>query len=174
MSYFAAAVVRGPKGWAAYDFDLSGVSDIEDVADRLRDVDLDAEVSLLFVEIDEEYLALLRLDDGEDLRVFASDAALAEESRLGAVLAGDLELPNHAIDIPDDPEDPDGESEDDDLITAAGIEPVGDLEILGDLGVSSRRLLAMCAAEGKLPSDVTTEICEALGCADEVEELREA
>ncbi|MGH3712700.1 MAG: tRNA adenosine deaminase-associated protein [Micromonosporaceae bacterium] len=183
MSYFAGAVVRGPKGWAASDFDLGGVSDAEDVADRLRDVDLEATISLLFVEIDEEYLVLLRLDDGEDLRVFASDAALSEESRLGAVLVADLEPPDHGIDIPDIPDDPDelDETADEDSEEeASGVEvepdadPIGDVDLLTDLGIPSRRLLAMVSHEGKLPSDVTAEICERLGCADEVEELREA
>ncbi|MGH3646010.1 MAG: tRNA adenosine deaminase-associated protein [Micromonosporaceae bacterium] len=177
MSYFAAAVVRGPKGWAAFDFDLSGVSDAEDVADRLRDVDLEATISLLFVEIDEEYLVLLRLDDGEDLRVFGSDAALAEESRLGAVLVADLEPPDHGIDIPDEldeEEEAEDEDEDDGTPVEPDADPTGDVDILTDLGVSSHKLLAMVAHEGKLPSDVTVEICERLGCADEIEELREA
>lgn len=177
MSYFAAAVVRGPKGWAATDFDLSGVSDAEDVADRLRDVDLEATISLLFVEIDEEYLVLLRLDDGEDLRVFGSDSALAEESRLGAVLVADLEPPDHGIDIPDEPDDEDAAADEEDEETPAAdpdADPTGDVDILSDLGISSRKLLAMVSHEGKLPSDVTVEICERLGCADEVEELREA
>ncbi|MGH3738595.1 MAG: tRNA adenosine deaminase-associated protein [Micromonosporaceae bacterium] len=177
MSYFAAAVVRGPKGWTASDFDLGGVSDAEDVADRLRDVDLEATISLLFVEIDEEYLVLLRLDDGEDLRVFGSDAALAEESRLGAVLVADLEPPDHGIDIPDEPDDVDDVDDEDESDTEPAdvdADPTGDLDILNDLGIPSRKLLAMVATEGKLPSDVTVEICELLGCADDVEELREA
>lgn len=177
MSYFAAAVVRGPKGWAASDFDLSGVSDVEDVADRLRDVDLEASISLLFVEIDEEYLVLLRLDDGEDLRVFGSDAAVAEESRLGAVLVSDLEPPDLGIDIPDELEEEAEEleePEDTGTPAEADADPVGDVDILSDLGVPGSRLLAMVATEGKLPSDVTAEICETLGCAEQVEELREA
>jgi len=178
VSYFAAAVVRGSKGWAASDFDLTGVSDVEDVADRLRDVDLEASISLLFVEIDEEYLVLLRLDDGEDLRVFGSDAAVAEESRWGAVLVADLEPPDHGIDIPDELEAADPETEEAEPVAGtpadADADPTGDVDILSDLGVSGQRLLAMCATEGKLPSDVTAEICDLLGCVDAVEELREA
>lgn len=182
MSYFAAAVVRGPKGWAVSELDLTGVSDAEDVADRLRDLDLEADISLLFVEIDDEYLALLRLDEGEDLRVFASDSALAEESRLGALLIADVEVPDPGIDIPDADEEledaDEDEDEDETTVGAAAAEPdaspVGDTDLLSDLGVSSRRLLELCAREGNLPSDVTTEICEELGCADDLEELREA
>ncbi|MQA26262.1 MAG: hypothetical protein GEU94_12510 [Micromonosporaceae bacterium] len=181
MSYFAAAVVRGPKGWAVSEFDLTGVSDAEDVADRLRDLDLEADISLLFVEIDDEYLVLLRLDEGEDLRVFASDSALAEESRLGAVLIADVEVPDPGLDIPDadeelaeDPADADSETSLADVAAEPDASPLGDTDLLSDLGASSGQLLEMCSREGNLPSDVTTEVCEVLGCADDMEELREA
>ena len=53
-------------------------------------------------------------------------------------------------------------------------DPVGDADILADLGIPAQRLLALCAREGMLPADVTTEVCQVLGCVDEVEELREA
>src|SRR5262245_35163724 len=91
VSYFAAAVVRGANGWSAAEITLNGASDVEDVADRLRDVEPEADVSLLFIESDDSYLVILRLDEGEDLRVFGSDAAFAEESRLGALLLGEIE-----------------------------------------------------------------------------------
>ncbi len=183
MSYFAVAVVRGPKGWAATDLDLSTVSDVEDAADRLRDVDLDADVSLLFVEIDDQYLALLRLDEGEDLRVFGSDSAMADDSRLGSVLVAELESLSPDLDIPDpesDPIDAGGgsvrssvETQVVDVSAAPDIAPVGDIDLLNDLGVPSRQLLDLCAREATLPADITTEICETLGCSEDVEELRE-
>jgi hypothetical protein len=34
--------------------------------------------------------------------------------------------------------------------------------------------LELCATDGLLPADITFEICQTLGCADEVEEIREA
>ena len=37
-----------------------------------------AAIALLFVEADDSYLTVLRLDDGEDLRIFGSDAAYAD------------------------------------------------------------------------------------------------
>jgi putative tRNA adenosine deaminase-associated protein len=55
----------------------------------------------------------------------------------------------------------------------ADTDPLGDPDLLADLGVPAHRLLALCAHEGMLPSDVTAEICQALGCGDELEELRE-
>ena len=48
------------------------------------------------------------------------------------------------------------------------------VELLADLGISAHRLLSLCGQEGMLPSDVTAEICQRIGCGDEVEELREA
>lgn len=178
MSYFAAAAVRGPKGWSATELDLSGAADVEEVAERLREVDPDADVSLLFVESDDAYLVIMRLDQGEDLRVFGSDSVFAEESRLGALLLGEVEAP--AVDIEDvdapvvDVEEL-GETDVDDGTEPAAepdVDPVGDADLLADLGVTSHRLLALCSHEGMLPSDVTAEVCQAIGCGDEIEELR--
>ena len=171
MSTFAAAVARGKNGWIASELDLSGLGDIDEVVDALRDIEPDADLTLLFVESDDQYLAILRLDEGEDLRVFGSDSAFAEESRIGSVLLGEVEAP--ALEIDDltaarDDDESDAPASDPDA------DPVGDAELLNDLGISLHRLLTLCGLEGMLPSDVTAEICQKIGCGDEVEELREA
>jgi putative tRNA adenosine deaminase-associated protein len=177
VSYFAAAATRGLKGWMATELDLAGTADIEEVADRLREAEPDAEVSLLFVESDDAYLVILRLDEGEDLRVFGSDSVFAEESRLGALLLGDIEEP--ALEIDSVVEEATAEpAADDDAAPANAaspdVDPVGDPDLLADLGVTAHRLLELCAHEGLLPSDITAEVCQAIGCGDEMEELREA
>jgi putative tRNA adenosine deaminase-associated protein len=173
VSYFAAAVVRGSDGWTAAEIELNGAADVDEIADRLRDVDPDADVALLFVESDDAYLAILRLDDGEDLRVFGSDSAFAEESRLGALLLGEVEEPALEIDeVAAGNAEPSGE-EPEEPAAEPDADPVGEADLLADLGVPAQRLLALCAHEGMLPSDVTAEICQALGCGDELEELRE-
>ncbi|WP_203818539.1 tRNA adenosine deaminase-associated protein [Paractinoplanes ferrugineus] len=174
MSTFAAAVGRGKNGWTASELDLTGLADIDEVVDALRDVEPDADVALLFVESDDQYLAILRLDEGDDLRVFGSDSAFAEESRIGSVLLGEIEAPALEIDeltssaAADDEDDEDRPSADPDA------DPVGDADLLNDLGITSQRLLGLCGKEGMLPSDVTAEICQKVGCGDEMEELREA
>lgn len=177
VSYFAAAVARGPDGWAAAELDLSGAADIDEVADRLRDVEPDADVALLFVEADDAYLAILRLDDGEDLRVFASDSAFAEESRIGALLVDDLKTPTLEIDEAgeqgDETAGPAGDEDTERPASDPDADPVGDADLLADFGIPAHRLLAICAREGMLPADVTAELCQAIGCGDEVEELRE-
>lgn len=161
MSHFAAAVVRDVNGWTAAEIDITSAADVDDVADRLRDVDPDAKVSLLFVESDDTFLAIVRLTEGDDLRVFGSDSAFVAESRIGSVLLADLDGP-----------DADPAPTDDDKPQLA--DPVGDSDLLSDLGVPATRLLALCGREGMLPSDVTAEVCQLVGCGDEVEELRDA
>lgn len=173
LSTFAAAVARGKNGWTASELDLTGLGDIDDVVDALRDAEPDADLILLFVESDDQYLAILRLDEGEDLRVFGSDSAFADESRIGSVLLGEIEAPALEIDEltearEDDDEDADAPVPDPDA------DPVGDAELLSDLGVGAHRLLTLCGREGMMPADVTAEICQQIGCGDEVEELREA
>ncbi|WP_428963168.1 tRNA adenosine deaminase-associated protein [Micromonospora fluostatini] len=174
MSYFAAAVVRDDSGWTAAEISLRGATDVEEVAERLRDVDPDAGLSLLFVEADDAYLVILRLDEGEDLRIFGSDSAYAEESRLGAMLVGDLKTSVTGLDDVEEPRPAAGG--DDDAEQPAidpEADPVGEADLLADLGISAQRLLSLCGHEGMLPADVTAEVCLVLGCADQVEDLRE-
>ncbi|MFC8615572.1 tRNA adenosine deaminase-associated protein [Micromonospora purpureochromogenes] len=174
MSYFAAAVVRDEGEWSAAEVNLRGASDIDDVADRLRDVEPDADLSLLFVEADDAYLVILRLDEGEDLRIFGSDSAYAEESRLGALLVGDLKTSVTGLEESEEPRpSAAGDEESEQPAVDPEADPVGDADILADLGISAQKLLRLCAHEGMLPADVTAEVCQVLGCADEVEELRE-
>jgi putative tRNA adenosine deaminase-associated protein len=168
VSIFAAAVSRAKSGWSATELDLSGLADIDEVVDALRDAEPDSDLAVLFVESDDEYLAILRLDEGEDLRVFASDSGFAEESRIGSVLLGEVEAPALGLD------DLTAQEDEDKPAAETDADPIGDAELLGDLGVNSQRLLKLCGMEGMLPSDVTAEICQRIGCGDEMEELREA
>ena len=174
MSYFAAALARVSEGWTAAELDLDGAEDVEAVGDLLRDVEPDAELSLLFVESDDEFLVVLRLDEGEDLRVFGSDVAFADVSRIGEVLLAELEESEVPVDLDVD-EDIDAISDDDDEEEEAAEpvgHPLGDADLLTDLGISARDLLALCSHEGMLPADVMTEICRKVGCADELQDLR--
>ena len=164
MSYFAAALARTPDGWTAEELDLDGVSDVDEVADRVRDVDGEAETSLLFVEEDDEYVAILRVDAGaDDLRVFVSDALAAETYPVAGIFAGAVEEDLSAA----------SDDEDDD-VAAPESEPVGDADLLADLGTPRRDLIALVTHERTLPADVISEVCERAGCLDELETLRGA
>lgn len=140
----------------------------------LRDVDQEADVSLLFVEADDAYLVVLRLDEGEDLRVFGSDSAYAEESQLGSLLVGDLKTSVTGLDGDEEPRSvTTGDEESEQPVVDPEADPVGDADLLANLGISAQKLLSLCTHDGMLPAEVTAEICQVLGCVDEVEELRE-
>jgi putative tRNA adenosine deaminase-associated protein len=170
VSYFAAALAHSSAGWTTAELDLDPAENVEAVGDLLRDVDPNAELSLLFVEADDEFLVILRLDGGEDLRVFGSDVAFADTSRIGEVLLDELEASEVPVDL-DVPEVSEGTEEDDEAVEPVG-NPVGDADLLTDRGISARDLLALCSHEGMLPADVMTEICRKLGCADQLQDLR--
>jgi putative tRNA adenosine deaminase-associated protein len=159
VSYFAAALVRASQGWIATELDLDEIEVVDDAADLLREVDPDAPLALMFVEADDEYLVVFRLDNGDEMQVFASDAAFADDSRIGAVLLEELE----EVEVT--------EEEDSDDPELLGV-PVGEADLLADLGVSARDLLALCAHEGMLPSDVMLEISRKIGSADALIRLR--
>jgi putative tRNA adenosine deaminase-associated protein len=170
VSYFAAALAHSSAGWTTAELDLDPAENVEAVGDLLRDVDPKAELSLLFVEADDEFLVILRLDGGEDLRVFGSDVAFADTSRIGEVLLDELEASEVPVDL-DVPEVSEGGEDDDEPVEPVG-NPVGDADLLTDRGISARDLLALCSHEGMLPADVMTEICRKLGCADQLQDLR--
>jgi putative tRNA adenosine deaminase-associated protein len=167
VSYFAAALARSPAGWRAQEVDLDGVADVDEVADLLRDVDERASTTLLFVEEDDEYVAIVRVDSGVvEPRVFISDARAADSYPIVEMLADAVAT--------DDPNGDEIDDEDDDDDTPPGhdSEPLGDAALLDDFGTPPRELLALCAHEGTLPADVVTEVCERAGCLDQLESLR--
>ncbi|MEU7399542.1 tRNA adenosine deaminase-associated protein, partial [Streptomyces albogriseolus] len=98
----------------------------------------------------------------------------AEESRLGQLLVGDLKTSVTGLDGDDEPRPvASGDEESEQPAVDPEADPVGDADLLANLGISAQKLLTLCTHEGMMPADVTSEICEVLGCADEVEELRE-
>lgn len=174
MPYFAAALARASSGWTATEVDLDEVGDFAELIDMLRDLDDEAERTLLFLEEDDVYVAIVRVDgDGEDPRVFVSDIRAGEESRIAAMLleeAGRPEpVPFVEEEILDDAEEV---ADDDDRAESTDIMPAGDSDLLTDLGTGSADLLALCAHEGLLPADVITAVTERAGCLDELEDIR--
>lgn len=158
MSYFAAALARAGDGWTAYEVDLDDVETIDDLVDVLGELQVDAETTVLFVEEDDEYVGIVRVDSGaDDARVFLSDGRAADTFGIAEVLADGVEV------IGSDEDEPIGRD----------AEPLGDAALLTDLGVSSARLLDLVASDGRLPADVISAVCEKVGCLDELESIRE-
>ncbi len=169
MSYFAVAVARTQEGWTGRELDLDDIDDVETLAEELREITGEGPgPALLLLEENDEYVALVRVDGGvgalQEPRVFLSDRRAVQASDVAAMLWEDVDLDL----VEEEAED------DDDEGTRPVSEPVGDRELLADLGTPAQALLDLCAEEGLLPADVLTALCQRAGCADVLEDLREA
>ena len=175
MSHFAALAARTDDGWHSTEVELEGLADIDEVAEVMRDASVDDGPVLLFVEEDDEWFAIVRVDGVGEPSTFISDARVVPGSELAALVYEEevvedvLELPEVSLD--DDDDDVELEEEEESA-TRPDAEPRDATDVLADLGISAPQLLAMCAEEGMLPADVITAVCERLGCAEEIEVYR--
>jgi putative tRNA adenosine deaminase-associated protein len=132
---------------------------------------------LVLIEQEDAWFGVVRVDGEEDPRVFVSNAAIAARSSYGELLLtdellgrepgdDDADLDSLDLDGTEDGE-PDSEAGDSDLDGGAEVPhgPVGDRQILDDLGVSEKYLLA-------LEGDALSEIADALGASDILEAVR--
>jgi putative tRNA adenosine deaminase-associated protein len=167
VTYVASTFARVDSAWFGDDVSLDDIEDLDGVVELVREVIGDeADTGLLFVEQDDEWFAVLRIDADGDPRVFVSDARAVGSSDIASALAeGAIEV---AVDSAEDEDD--SEDDDDDESTAlADGDPAGDAGLLSDLGTSATQLLALCAEEGALPADIIAAVCEAAGCLDVLE-----
>lgn len=165
MSYFAAILTRTGSRWRATDADLGDCESLADLCEVLRDVP--GEVRLLVVEQDDEYAAIVRLDEqDDDPRAFLSDGHAADAYPLAATVADELE------EIGDQGDGTDPELDDIDAPPTHDSAPFGDPEIVADLGTPAGELLAMCAHAGTLPVDLLVAVCEKAGCGEVFENIR--
>ncbi|MFD5650943.1 hypothetical protein [Streptomyces sp. NPDC127039] len=181
--YFAALLARTEDGWEASDTELDDVETLSDLADLAREVSPDEDTVLVLIEQEDAWFGVVRVDGEEDPRIYVSDAAAAARSSYGEILLTDELLGREpgddgddldALDLDgtEDGESDDGEDEDgggSDAAAGSGEAvphgPVGDAEILDDLGVSEKELRSMSG-------DAVGEIAEALGALDVLETVR--
>ncbi|MBC2902788.1 hypothetical protein [Streptomyces cupreus] len=175
--YFAALLARTEDGWEASDTELDDVETLSDLADLARDASPEDDTVLVLIEQEDAWFGVVRIDGEDDPRIYVSDAAAAARSSYGEILLTDELLGREpgeddadldALDL-DGTEEPDGDSDDEDGGTSADAvphSPVGDSEILDDLGVSEKELKALDA------DDALSAIAEALGAAEVLETVR--
>ncbi|MEV0317600.1 hypothetical protein ACIBKX_21645 [Streptomyces sp. NPDC050658] len=181
--YFAALLARTEDGWEASDTELDDVETLSDLADLAREatVDHDDDTVLVFIEQEDAWFGVVRVDGEEDPRIYVSDAAAAARSSYGEILLTDEMLGRDPGDDPADELDAldldgteDGEPEasadqdggEGDGGDAVPSGPLGDTEILADLGVPKKELLALESG------DALGEIAEILGAAEVLETVR--
>ena len=173
MSYFAAALALSADGWTGRELDLGDIADLDALADELRDLTGDGPgPALLLFEEDDEYVALVRVDGSAgsltEPRIFLSDGRAVLQSEYAAMLWEDTyEAPKVSEKDEDDEDDDEDEGH-------PASEPVGDRDLLSDLGTPAIALLRLCAEEGLLPADLLTVVGERAGFVDVLEGLRDA
>jgi putative tRNA adenosine deaminase-associated protein len=145
------------SGWSGEELSLSEIEDLDTLVDEMRDGT--GTTVVLFIEEDDEWLGIVRVTGDEDPRVFLSDRRSLETSDLANRIFADA-LP--VLPAPDNDED----------TPRAAAEPVGETDLLSDLGTPADVLVELCAEEGLLPGDVVSTLCERAGCLDVLDEIR--
>ncbi|WP_328686431.1 hypothetical protein OG226_24525 [Streptomyces sp. NBC_01261] len=178
--YFAALLARTEDGWEASDTELDDVESLSDLAELAREASPEDDTVLVLIEQEDAWFGVVRVDGEDDPRIFVSDAAAAARSSYGEILLTDELLgrdpdDDDAVDLDsldlDGTEDGDTEEEDDDEDGTSSAEavphsPVGDRQILDDLGVGEKELLLLDA------DDALSSIAEALGASEVLETVR--
>ncbi|MFF4907925.1 tRNA adenosine deaminase-associated protein [Streptomyces sp. NPDC001260] len=175
--YFAALLARTEDGWEASDTELDDVETLSDLADLAREASAEDDTVLVLIEQEDAWFGVVRIDGEDDPRIYVSDAAAAARSSYGEILLTDELLGREPgddgpdLDALDLDGTEDGEDEDDDGDEESGSaeavphSPVGDVEILDDLGVNAKELRS-------LDEDALTAIAEALGASEVLETVR--
>ncbi|MFE1166120.1 tRNA adenosine deaminase-associated protein [Nocardiopsis sp. NPDC058789] len=161
MSTFAAVFAPNGKTWRGTEVDLGDVDAIDDITDLMLDLATDwgSELTLLFVDADDEWFAVVRMDESDpDPRVYLSDGRVVHDHPLAGVLseAGGLGASQPAESAGSRP-DP---------------RPDGDGRLLTDLGVTEDELADLSVGGGVLPGDVIAIIAERSGFADVLDPMR--
>jgi putative tRNA adenosine deaminase-associated protein len=188
VAYFAALLARTEDGWDVSETDLDDVETLADLASLAREAAEDEETVLVFIEQEDAWFAVVRVDGEDDPRVFVSDAAAASRSSYGELVLtdellgregedelGDLD---HLVAELDEEDADDSAEEDDDEDGSDGSDgqgipsgPLGDAGLLIEFGFGAKELMDL-AAEGSVPGDALSEIAEALGCGEVLEAVR--
>jgi putative tRNA adenosine deaminase-associated protein len=187
VAYFAALLAHTDDGWDVSETELDDVETLADLADLAREAAEDEETVLVFIEQEDSWFAVVRVDGEEDPRIFVSDASAASRSAYGEIVLTDEivgrssgdDLDDLVVELDDDTSSSDGdevdEEDDEDEAVADSDElpngPLGDAGLLIDFGIGAKELMDM-SVEGSLPGDALTEIADALGCGDVLESVR--
>ncbi|MET9660853.1 hypothetical protein [Streptomyces sp. NPDC006510] len=185
--YFAALLARTEDGWEASDTELDDVETLSDLTDLAREASVDEDTVLVFIEQEDAWFGVVRVDGEDDPRIFISDATAAARSSYGEILLTDELLGREpgaedtiaaleelvGLDGTEDgdpdtsPDNDHTNDDDDDGLDADAVPagPLGDTRVLADLGLPEAELLM-------LRTDALTEIADALGAAEVLETVR--
>ncbi|WP_293785828.1 tRNA adenosine deaminase-associated protein [uncultured Aeromicrobium sp.] len=146
---FVVAAYRDDGEWAVMELPPRLGEDFAALSESLRRFPSDVGV-LGMVSVKDDFFVIVRRS-GDQVRVMLSDNTAALDYPLAADVAEVLDAP--------DPEDDDT------------IEPVGDLDILSDLGVASVELFLLCEDDDLYPDEVLLDIAQRLGFREQMETI---
>nr|WP_202433439.1 MULTISPECIES: hypothetical protein [unclassified Streptomyces] len=189
--YFAALLARTEDGWEASDTELDDVETLSDLTDLAHEASVDEDTVLVYIEQEDAWFGVVRVDGEEDPRIYVSDASAAARSSYGEILLTDellgrepgaedeiaaleelVDLDGTEGDEPDETPSDAGSARD--AVTETDLDhdpdavpagPLGDLGLLADLGLSEKDLLT-------LRTDALVEIADALGASEVLESVR--
>jgi putative tRNA adenosine deaminase-associated protein len=149
VSYFTAVLARDGEKWFPRNVELEDLETLDELADALRAREVgETEPVLAFIEREDAWWAVVRVDGDEDPRVFVSDVAGAAASSFSGLLEAEVD-------------------EDSGAVGGCG----GDIDVLADLGTSPDDLQEMCDDEMP-PMDALAAVAEAGGFAEVLDSLR--
>lgn len=194
VSYFTAVIAGDGRSWRARDVDVEDAGTLDDLTDMLRAASHRGGPVLAVIEREDEWFALVRVDDDEEPRLFVSDMDAASRSSYAELLApaADVDadggpLVRAEVDPDADPDDApavglDDEADDDEedreddpsddeveVVTDAW---AGEPDLLQDLGVGGVEMRALVESRSDDPGGVLAEVGELCGFGELLDALR--
>ncbi|WP_106685808.1 tRNA adenosine deaminase-associated protein [Streptomyces violaceusniger] len=164
--YFAALLARTAEGWEASDTELDDVETLTDLIELARLASKDDDTVLAFIEHEDAWFGVVRVDGEDDPHIYVSDAAAAARTSYGTMLTDELlgrdpdDDLDSLVDL-DGTEDGEPDRDDEDADDApVPLGPLGDADILADYGMDEKELKS-------LDGDALESIAEMLGCSME-------
>src|ERR1700712_1595193 len=85
VSHSAFVLAKSASGWRGEEIDVHDVADLDELADLMRDI-ADGGLAIFFLEEDDEYVALARVEGDDDPKGFISDVRSLEAETIGSTI----------------------------------------------------------------------------------------
>ena len=142
---FAVAAYRDEGEWQVVELNPRIGEDVDHLSEALARFPSDVGV-LGLVSMNDDFFVILRRS-GTVVRGMLSDFTAVSDWPLASGVVELLDLPD-----PEDPDEP---------------QPVGDLELISDLGMTALDLGMLCDDDDLFPEDILRDVADRLGFGDE-------
>ncbi len=97
VPFFTAVMASDDGTWRARDVDVEDAADLDDLAATLRAAAHHDQPVLAVIEAEDQWFALVRVDDDEGARIFVSDLSSASAGHYGPIVSSAAEVD---VDVP--------------------------------------------------------------------------